>query len=226
MARRKHPNDPTPKERAAVMAYIETGSMTKAYKLSHDTKSKGPALNATAKKLFRRPAVRLLLASLQEKQQKRHEVTMDRVVQELAKIGFSNMMDYITIDENGSAHCDLSTLTRDQAAAIHEASFETVMSNDPDALEAAGEDADGEGKKRVAVLKGKIKLADKKAALETLLKHLGGFEKDNRQKGEAAGDAMAKGLTDIEQARRIAFAMQRAMARKQAAAKAPKANAT
>lgn len=86
------------------------------------------------------------------------DVTADRVLGELAKLGFSNMMDYATIDKNGQADIDLTKLTRDQAAAIQEITVDTT-----------GGQGDGE---RRLVLRTKLKLAEKRGALELLGKHL------------------------------------------------------
>ncbi len=72
------------------------------------------------------------------------------VIRELAKIGFANMMDYLTIDEEGQPHVDLTMLTRAQAAAIQEIRY----------------NAQGNLK---------FKLADKRAALADIGRHFALF---------------------------------------------------
>lgn len=202
----------TPKQDAFCRFYIETGNASEAYRRAYDAKAmKSTAIQSNAKNLLRKTPIARRVDELRAGLNKRHEVTVDRAMQELAKIGFANMLDYMSVDEMGRPYCDLSNLTRDQAAAIHEAQFDTVLSSDPEALDAAG--ADGGEKKKVAVLKARIKLSDKRAALETIIKQLGGFEKDNRQKGEAAGEAAARTMGDLETARRVAFAMARTLKR-------------
>lgn len=52
----------------------------------------------------------------QSKRAERTEITQDMVLQELAKIGFSNMLDYMTKTDSGDLVPDFSVLTRDQAA--------------------------------------------------------------------------------------------------------------
>ena len=84
--------------------------------------------------------------------EKRTLVTADAVVAELAKIGFSNMQDYV---QEGFTLQDIQRLTRDQAAAVQEVVIE-------------------EGRVR-------FKLLDKRAALVDLGRHLGLFERDNAQ---------------------------------------------
>lgn len=88
-------------------------------------------------------------------------ITLDRVVREVALIGFANMADYIRPDGNGLAVVDLAALTRDQAAAIKEIKVEEF-------LVGRGEDA------RTAT-RTTLKIADKLPALLALGKHLGGF---------------------------------------------------
>lgn len=208
----------TPKQEAFCRAYIETGNASEAYRRAYDAEAmKSTAIQSNAKNLLRRTPIARRVDELRANLNKRHEITIDRAMQELAKIGFANMMDYVSIDEMGRPFCDLSRLTRDQAAAIHEAQFDTVLSSDPDAIEAAEPKEDGTARKKVTVLKAKIKLSDKRAALETIIKQLGGFEKDNRQKGEAAGEAAARTMSDLETARRVAFAMARTLKRQQTA---------
>ncbi len=205
MVARPSERECTPQERAFVMAWIETGSMTEAYAKAYKTQLKGQALNASAKKVARRTPVRLLYDELVAKHQKRHEVTVARIVEEYAKLGFANMLDYMTIQPDGTAFCDLSKLTREQAAAIQETTTETVM------MATGEEDEDGKAK-RVTVLKTRIKLADKKAALLDLGKYLGMFEADNKQKGEAeaAAHMAAAERSDVDVARRLAFLLAKA----------------
>jgi phage terminase small subunit len=89
----------------------------------------------------------------------RAELTQDMVVDELRKLAFSNMMDFMRVTSAGEPYIDVSLLTRDQAAALQEFAVE-------DYTEGRGEDA--REVKRV-----RIKLADKRAALVDLSRHLG-----------------------------------------------------
>jgi phage terminase small subunit len=51
---------------------------------------------------------------------KKYELSAEKVIQELCKLAFADMADYINIDGAGDAYVDLSGLTRDQAAALLE----------------------------------------------------------------------------------------------------------
>jgi phage terminase small subunit len=97
---------------------------------------------------------------------KQYEVTPEKVVEELAKVGFSNMQDYIRITPDGGAVVDLSGLNREQAAAIQQIESEVYMDYDGE------RDEDGE-RIGVSVKRTKLKLADKKPALDTLAKYTG-----------------------------------------------------
>lgn len=93
-------------------------------------------------------------------------VTVEAILAELAKLGFSNMLDYLRIGPDGLPYADFSKLTRDQATAIAEVHVETVPS-------VRGEDGE---EVRPEVKKVRFKLADKRSALVDLGKHLGMFK--------------------------------------------------
>ena len=103
--------------------------------------------------------VQAAVTTAQTARSARTEITADAVVRELAKLGFANMLDYITVGDGGTAGIDLSALTREQAAAIIELTTEDTY------------DKEGNLTRR-----NKIKLADKRAALVDLGKHLGVFK--------------------------------------------------
>ena len=90
------------------------------------------------------------------------DITPEKVISELAKLGFSNMQDFIRITSGGDPMADLSNLTRDQAAALSEFTVEDFT--------------DGRGDDARDVRRVKFKLADKRAALVDIGKHLGIFK--------------------------------------------------
>jgi phage terminase small subunit len=104
-------------------------------------------------------------AAIREAQQarsKRTEITSDRVLTELARIGFANMADYMRVGPSGDPQLDFSALTRDQAAALQEVTVENYVS--------------GRGDDAREVRRIKFKLADKRAALVDIGRHLGMFK--------------------------------------------------
>jgi phage terminase small subunit len=117
----------------------------------------------------------------------RTRVTADRVVEELAKLGFANMADYMRAGPGGDPYLDFSALTRDQAAALQEVTVE-------DYVDGRGEDA--RDVKRV-----RFKLADKRAALVDLGRHLGMFTERHEHTGAGGGPVQVDVTVRVEQAR-------------------------
>ena len=86
----------------------------------------------------------------------RYEVTRERIVSELAKLGFSNMADYSAIDGDSDLVLDLSEVNRDQLGAIREITSEVYT--------------EGRGENAQRVKRTNFKLYDKRAALMDLAK--------------------------------------------------------
>jgi phage terminase small subunit len=111
-----------------------------------------------------------LAAAIQEAQLRRAErtgITADRVLAEIGKVAFSNMLDYATLLPDGAIAVDLSRVTRDQAAAIA-----SVEVGEWQMDSGTGEDAD----QKPAERKVKFRLHDKLAALHKLGLHMGMFK--------------------------------------------------
>lgn len=106
----------------------------------------------------------------------RYEVKVDNIVQELAKIGFSNIGNYLRKDDEGkvTTAVDLAQCTTDQLAAVESIQYEEDV--------IVGKDGDDDVTRR----KVKFKLHDKKGALVDLLKQLGG--QYDAPKGKDDGD--------------------------------------
>jgi phage terminase small subunit len=117
-------------------------------------------------------------------------ITKEAVLGELAKLSFSNMLNYLAIGADGQPRLDFSALTRDQAAAIHELVVETRTE-------------ERENGPPVVITKTKFKLADKRGPLTDLGKHLGLFRERIEHSGPDGGPVEAKQVSDIEAARII-----------------------
>ena len=147
--------------------------------------------DGNASKLASKPDIQARVKEITGAAAEKAGVTVAAIVEELAKIGFSNMLDYMTIGEDGQHFLDFSKLTRDQAAAIQELIVETRA--DPAAVpdgevdeEDEPQDHGGSLKRRRArdddgrpvpeIIKVRFKLADKRAALVDLGKHVGMFK--------------------------------------------------
>lgn len=107
-----------------------------------------------------KPVVAAAIAEGQKVLAAKSGVTAERIVKELAKIGFSNMQDYVSTHE-GEPYIDLRDLERDQWAAVGELTVDRYT--------------DGRGEDAREVKRIKFKLSDKRASLVDLGRHLGMF---------------------------------------------------
>lgn len=108
-------------------------------------------------RLLKDGEIQAAIAVAQQQRSERTQVTADMVVRELARIGFSDIRNHFA----GDNLIGIADLDDDAARAV--ASVEVVMKPGPPA-------ANGE---RETEYVHKIKLWDKKGALDTLAKHLG-----------------------------------------------------
>lgn len=146
------------------------------------------AAKQTAYRIMNRPRVKAAVEAAMAERAAGLKITAERVLRELALLGFANVMDYFRPQADGTAHVDLSGLTRDQAAAITEVTVEEFVS--------------GRGKAGREVRRVKVKLADKSRNLELIGKHLGMFaRKPNEVEEEGTGGDVE--LSDLELAQRI-----------------------
>lgn len=190
----KDPDKLSPKQEAFAQAYVETLNGSAAYRMTYNVRpgTKDSSIHVNASKLLADAKVKQRVAELQAAVAKRHEITKDKVIRELALLGFSNMMDYMRVTEDGSACVDLSTMTRDQAAAIGELTSEVYM--------------DGVGEDAKTVKRTKFKLVDKRAPLVDLGKHLGIFVDRKEVTGKDGGPIAITDETDkLSLARWIAY---------------------
>lgn len=114
----------------------------------------------TASQLLGNPEVQDLIAEERRKQQERTQITADRVIQELAAIGFANVFDYGRV-EDGQYRPDLTNTTRQQAAGLAGVTVTERRAKD-------GEDT-------VVTRETKLRIGAKREALVDLGRHLGLF---------------------------------------------------
>lgn len=101
------------------------------------------------------------------------EVTQETIAGELALLGFSNMLDYIRVGDDGDAYIDLTDLTRNQAAAINQIEVEDYV---------LGRGDDTRDVRRI-----RFKLTDKRGALVDLAKLLGFIKTRHEVTGKDGG---------------------------------------
>lgn len=114
-------------------------------------------------------SVKAEIQRLKAERSERTEIKADDVVLELAKIGFSNIEDYLDVDEDGETHLkNFDDIERNVLAAVESIKISTTKNKD-DSREYTTT---------------QFKLCSKLSALDQLGKHLGIFEADNAQKGD------------------------------------------
>jgi phage terminase small subunit len=146
----------TPRRRRFVEEYlVDLNAQAAAKRAGYSAGNKDHA------RLARTPEVAAAIAVAMAERSRRTGITADAVLAELARIGFSNMLDYMSAGEDGDLFVDLGALDRDKAAAIAEVTVEDFK--------------DGRAKNAREVRRIKFKLLDKRAALVDIGKHLGMF---------------------------------------------------
>lgn len=145
-----------PKQKAFAEEYIvDLNGTQAAIRAGYSKKT----ANEQASQLLAKLNVQEYVQELMAARSQRTEITADRVLQELAKLAFSNLEDYTRVDTEGMAQVDLTEVSRDQFAAITEITVDTRK--------------DKIGDKNISeVEKVKFKLADKGQNLERLGRHL------------------------------------------------------
>jgi phage terminase small subunit len=123
----------------------------------------------------------------------RYAITKERILDEMARMAFANMLDYIRIGVDGLPYCDFSAVDRDKGVAIQEVHVETTT------VMEMGEEGE---RVPVQVRKARFKLADKRAALVDLGKHLGMFktqlEVSKAPENRTSEELKAEILADME----------------------------
>ncbi len=149
-------------QRAAVAAgYKKSVARARSYEWVGNGRRKPHVFNAVQKAIEKRAA--------------KLEITSDRVLGELAKLAYSNMKDFLHI-ENGDVYVDLSKMTPDQSAALHEVVVDRHIYRGR-----RGRNGNGDEIRRT-----KVKLADKTRALELLGKHLKLFTEVHHHTGSVS----------------------------------------
>jgi len=133
--------------------YVETGNASEAYRQAYDTAARSTkSLNMVASRQLDHSGIALRINELKARQLKRHDVTIERVVNEYRKLAFLDTRK--AFDSEGNLK-PIHELDDDTAAAIAGLEVEEIT---------AGTIAIGRLKK--------IKLSDKVRALDSLAKYL------------------------------------------------------
>ena len=172
---------------------IKTGSYNEAYKLARPKTAQGltrDEMSTRGKAWSYHPSVKKRIAEIREQTHKRHEKTVDRLINELANIAFADIRDVLGFSEKGVVIKNSEDLPDHVARTVSEVSM------------------DGD--------KVKVKLYDKLAAIDKLGKHFGMFIERREVTGANGKDLIPAPMEDLELARLVARVM--GQGEKQAAA--------
>jgi phage terminase small subunit len=147
----------TPKQTAFVAEYlVDLNATQAAIRAGYSEKTAG----SQGERLLKKVEIQTAISGAQQARAERTEITQDRVLQEYAKLAFLDPRKFYDADGN---LIDIPNLPADVAAAISGMDI---------AVEKAGTDENGSP---VFAQVRKIKLADKKGALDSVARHLGMF---------------------------------------------------
>jgi len=144
------------KHEAFARAIVEGKQGREAYRAAGYS-AKPAAAETNASRLLRNAQVSARIDELKAAAAEGAVATARQVLEELTKIGLSNMQDYMRAGADGDPVLDFSKLSREQAAVLQEVTVESFM--------------DGRRDDAREVRKVKFKLADKIAALVALGRH-------------------------------------------------------
>jgi phage terminase small subunit len=144
--------------------------------------------DVTAGRLLQQPAVRRAIARILDKRAARHEVTIDRAIVELGKIGFADITDFVDLDADDPIR-PMADWDRTKSGAV--AAVEVF------------DKYDAQGRKIGRV--SKLKMHDKTGALALIMKQLGGLvdklelrgEIEHRHAVDTARASMNRLLADV-----------------------------
>jgi len=176
----------TLKQSAFVMAYVETCNAAEAYRRAYDCANMSPAaIHTEAQRMLVEPKIRAAILKLQAAHRARHEVTVDKTLDELSKIAFSDIRNVL---DWGPAIAVLSIDGADEAnpgyKIMHGLALKAAADISPEAAASISEVSQAKD----GTLK--IKLHDKLSALDKIGRHLGMF------KDAAPGDPDAVATPD------------------------------
>ena len=158
----------TEKEERFCQNYVISGSQITAYRMSFDAESMNSnSIGVEACRLFANPKITLRIKEIQKEAYERNKITIDELIQSMA----------------GMVRFDIASLYNENGSlkSIHDMPLEArQMISELTSLDEF--EPDGSGGKTLVGYTKKVKTIDKLSAIEKLMKHLGGYEVDNKQR--------------------------------------------
>lgn len=135
------------------------------------SKSTGKVASVEAQKTLNKQHVRAYYESLRQGATERAKKSADDIIEELTKVAFSNIKQYLNIEDDEVYFKDFADITDEQAAAIESVKVMKKIIK-----------GKKEGDDDFEIQMIQFKLHSKLNALEQLGKHFGIFDKDNAQR--------------------------------------------
>jgi phage terminase small subunit len=164
----------TPKQEAFCLAYVQTSNASEAYRRSYDVgeNTKPESIWVNASKLMSDAKVLQRVDELRANAAARAEITQERVLRELGKIGFADIRKAVKWGDG---------------LAIPDESGEVRIANGVSLI--GSEEIDDETAAAIAEISQtkdgvKVKFHDKKGALVDIGRHLGMFKDDKDKAGD------------------------------------------
>lgn len=170
----------TPKQKIFVDEYLVDLNATRAYKVAYPNIKKDETAAAAGARLLRNVKVESYVNQKMKEREKRTEITQDKVLKELAKIGFANATDYARVVEKEY----IEQVKDEEGNIISEIpkTYKTVELEVTDKLDTDKQAAIAGIKMGANGIE--VKLNDKVKALELIGRHLGMFTEKLEVKGE------------------------------------------
>lgn len=172
----------TVKQENFCQAYVRLGDKSAAYREAYDTSGMKPeTVNENASRLSANSKVAARIANLQDETKKRNDVTIDEVVKTLASMLRFDIAELY--DENGILK-NIHSIPKEARLMIQELNSEELYTG--------GKDRDLLGFSK------KVKTYSKTDAIEKLMRHLGGYDKDNEQRKPQITNVIKWGDNEVQ----------------------------
>jgi phage terminase small subunit len=166
----------TAKQQLFVKEYLIDLNATRAYKAAGYSVKSDNAAAVEGHKLLRNPKIAAEVQKAMDERSERTKITADRVLKELAKIGFANITDYLKV-KTSERVVERKTVTDEEGNETLVPVFDMVQSVelfDTDDIDRIKMDAVAEITETKYGIS--LKLHDKVSALEKIGRHLGMFK--------------------------------------------------
>lgn len=157
----------TAKQENFCQAYIRLADKSAAYREAYDcSKMKPESINRKAVEMFENGNITARIEELQQEVIERNKITVDELIQTMAAMVRFDISDFY--DENGNFK-NIHDIPKEARLMISQIESDEIWIMNQGVKQTIGETK-------------KIRTINKMDAIEKLMKHLGGYEKDNNQK--------------------------------------------